>query len=146
MKRQEKYPDTEYFKFYNANEKNKIGGDCVIRAVALACSQTWEQTVRELTEMGIKKGLVLNDKNLYPKYLESKGFTQMSEPRDIYDNTKLSVVRFIKSKLNTRTDKVIVVANVGSHHVVCIKDNKVHDIWNSSLQTMHKYWIKKVVE
>jgi len=142
MKREEKYPSTDYFTYYNANDKSKIGGDCVVRAVALACSQSWEQTVREMTEMGIKKGLLLNDKKLYPKYLESKGFIQMPEPRDA-ENLKISVIKFIKSG---NIKGYVVVANVGSHHAVCIKNGKVHDIWNSSFQTMHKYWVRKEIK
>ena len=38
MKRQDKYQDTDYFKFYNANPKNRLAGDCVIRAIATAPS------------------------------------------------------------------------------------------------------------
>ena len=142
MKREEKYPETPYFTYYNANTKNKLGGDCVVRAIATALNQSWETTVRELTELGIKKGLVLNDRKLYPKYLELKGFTQQAEPRERYDNTKMSVKRFIHLNDEYLQDCVI-VANVGSHHVACIKDMRVHDTWDSSKETIHKYWIRK---
>ena len=37
----------------------------------------------------------------------------------------------------------VIVANVGSHHVTCIKDGKVQDIWDCSRNTMHKYWYKR---
>ena len=53
-----KYPSTSTFRFYNANPKNRIGGDCVIRAICTALNQSWEQTVREMTELGIKEGRV----------------------------------------------------------------------------------------
>lgn len=141
MKREEKYPDTPYFTYYNANSKNKLGGDCVVRAIATALNQSWETTVREMTEMGIKKGLVLDDKKLYPKYLESKGFSESGEPRD-YDSKKITVKEFIK-RYCANLDNYVIVANVGSHHIVCIKNMKVHDTWDSSSQTIHKYWIRK---
>ena len=54
MTRQQKYPDTNTFHFYNANPKNKYTGDCVIRAISTALEQSWEQTIKELTELGIK--------------------------------------------------------------------------------------------
>lgn len=137
--RESRLKNTEFYEFTNVNPHNRIGGDCVIRAIALACGQSWEQTVRELTEMGIKKGYICNDQKLYPAYLISKGFREMPEPRDV-NNRKLTV----KEWLIQREGFVVkpIVANVGSHHVAAIVDNKVRDIWNSSTQTMHKYWVK----
>lgn len=136
MRRQDKYPNNDYFVFYNANPKNKVGGDCVIRAICTSLGQSWEDTVREMTEMGIKLGYVLNDKHVYEKYLESKGFIKHSEPRD-ENNCKITVKTAIK-KINLNN----AVANVGSHHVVAIVNGKVNDIWDSSKQTIHTYWKK----
>lgn len=59
MTRQQKYPDTNTFHFYNANPKNKYTGDCVIRAISTALEQSWEQTIKELTELGIKVWICL---------------------------------------------------------------------------------------
>ena len=36
MRRQDKYPDTEVFHYFNANPKNRITTDCVVRAICLA--------------------------------------------------------------------------------------------------------------
>ena len=131
--------NTEFYEYENVNPKGKFGGDCVIRAIANALDQSWETTVRELTELGIKKGFLCNDKHLYPQYLESKGFKQMKEPRDV-NNRKLTVKEFIKQRegFPMRT----IVANVGSQHVTCIKDSRVRDIWNCSVKIMHAYWVK----
>ena len=129
--------NTEFYEYENVNPKGKFGGDCVIRAIANALDQSWEVTVRELTELGIKKGFLCNDKHLYPQYLESKGFRQMKEPRDV-NNRKLTVKEWLKMMGPVKT----IVANVGSHHVTCIKDSRVRDIWNSSGETMHAYWVK----
>lgn len=136
MRRQDKYPNNDYFVFYNANPKNKFGDDCVIRAISTVLGQSWETTIREMTELGIKLGYVLNDKHVYEKYLELKGYVKHSEPRDS-DNCKMSVREVIKRyRINNA------VANVGSHHVVAIVNNKVNDIWDSSKKTMHVYWKK----
>ena len=143
MKKELRMVNTEYYTYYNANPKNKYGGDCVIRAIALATGQSWEQTVRELTELGIKKGLVCNDKKLFPKYLESKGFIQANEPRDCC-NRKMTVKEWMKEEqIYPGNHKSVIVANAGSHHLICIIDGTVHDTWDSSKQTMHKYWWKK---
>lgn len=137
--------DTDYYKYVNVNPKNKFGGDCVIRAIALATGQSWEQTVREMTELGIKMGYVLNDPHVYSKYLLQKGFILCKEPRDVC-NRKMTVKEWIdEEQLYEGNQRGVFVANVGSHHVTTIIDGKVHDIWNCSNRTMHKYWWKKQV-
>ena len=36
MRRQQKYPDTKTFHFYNANPYKRITGDCITRAITTA--------------------------------------------------------------------------------------------------------------
>ena len=140
MKKSLRIIDTMWYRYVNVNPKGKHGADCVIRAIALACDQSWEQTVRELTELGIKKGLLLNDRKLYPSYLKMKGFRQMSEPRK-RDNAKMSVQEWLEYD-GSEWNMFKIVANVGSHHVTAIVGNRVNDIWNCSSNTMHKWWVK----
>ena len=92
-----------------------------------------------MTELGIKKSLLLNDVDLYPIYLESKGFIAMKEPRDCC-NRKLTVKEWLIQREGFPIKPI--VANVGTHHVTAIKDGKVRDVWDSSKVTMHKYWVK----
>lgn len=143
MKKSERMIDNDYYKYINVNPKNKIGGDCVVRAIANATNQSWVQTIRELTELGIKLGFVPIDKRVYEKYLLSKGFKQENEPRDV-NNRKISVREFMRNEqIYEGNQKTIIVMNVGSHHVSCIKNGKVNDIWDCSRDTMHKYWWRK---
>ena len=60
-KRKQKYPDTDYFHFHNANPKGKMTTDCVVRAITVALDQPWEQTIREMVEMSIKTGYMLDE-------------------------------------------------------------------------------------
>lgn len=136
MKRQEKYQDTQYFKFFNANPKNKITDDCVIRAISVGTGIPYEETLRNLFEVQLKTGYMINDDKCYSKYLEKLGYVKMNEPRK-HDNTKMSVIEFIQYRRHKNC-----IAHVGSHHIVAIKDGQVYDIWNSSHQTMHVYWVK----
>lgn len=133
-----KMPSSNWYPF-NANPKQKKCGDCVIRAISVALDMTWEDTIRDMTEFGIKKGYIINDQKLYPLYLKEKGFIEMKEPRSS-SNLKMSVNETIRKGYFKESD--VVVANVGSHHVVCIKNKMVLDTWDSTNQTMHKYWIK----
>lgn len=143
MKKQQRMIGNDYYEYVNVNPKSKIGGDCVIRAIALATGQSWEQTVREMTELGIKMGFVLNDHHVYEKYLLLKGFIQAKEPRDVC-NRKMTVREFIDEEQIYEGQTSVIVMNVGSHHVSCIKDGKVQDIWDCSKNTMHKYWWRKI--
>ena len=138
MKREDKYPETRTFRYYNANPKNRIGGDCVVRAIALAMNQSWEQTVRELTEVGLKHGYVLNDSACYSKYLEMKGWVKRKQPRKP-DNTKYTGKEFcIKYAYINQT----YIAHIGGNHVVAIVGKKVHDIWDSTDGCIGNYWTK----
>ena len=59
----------------------------------------------------------------------------MKQPRKS-DNTKYIGKEFCKMFKGT------CVANIGGHHIVCIKDGKVHDIWDSTDGCIGNYWIK----
>lgn len=138
MNKEQRMKNTQFYEFTNLNPKEKFVGDCVVRAIALACNQTWEQTVRDMTEFGIKKGLLLNDQELFPLYLKSKGFTQEKEPRDD-DNCKISIKQWLMKGCNRYR---VYIVKAGSHHINCVIDKKVRDTWDSSEQTMHRYWRK----
>ncbi len=139
MNKKQRMIDTETYRFANVNPKQKFVGDCVVRAIALATNTSWEETVINLTEYGIKKGLIVNDKTLYPSYLESVGFLKHPEPK-MYDNTKY----LAKDYLSKFRNDEIIVANLGGHHVACIFDGKVIDVWNSSGQKLHVYYSRKI--
>jgi len=138
MKREDKYPDTKYFHYYNANPHNRKTGDCVIRAISVGTGESWEDTARGLFELGVKHGYTQICDWTIAKYLESKGFIKMKEPRD-FNNRKMSFIDFIEANSDNNLNAV---ANLGSHHIAVIKDNKVWDIWNSSYCTLHNYWVK----
>ena len=137
MKRQDKYVETETFRFYNANPKGRLGDDCVIRAISTFLGMTWEQCYRELAEVGIKHGFVLNDPKAYVKYLELKGYKKQSQPRK-EDNTKYTGSEFCQEL--TLKNKVYLVSM--AHHLSVIVEGKIHDTWDCSGKTIGNYWVK----
>lgn len=143
MTRQQKYPDTRVFHYYNANPKNKITGDCAFRAIATALEQTWEQTVREMCEMSCKTGYAINDKKGVEHYLKSKGWKKHAQPRK-EDNTKYTGAEFCREAQEytfNYPDRII--ANIGGHHMVAIIYGKVWDIWDSTDRSIGNYWTKE---
>ena len=134
--REQKYPNTKTFTFYNANPKGRYTGDCVFRAICTALEQTWEQTVMEMAELSCKNGYALNDTKGIAKYMEYKGWKKMNQPRK-HDNTKYTGKEFCKIFKGT------CVANIGGGHTVCIKNGKVHDTWDSTDGSIGNYWVKE---
>ena len=139
MKRQDKYPETSTFYYYNANPKNRITGDCTFRAICTALEQSWEQTVMEMAELSCKTGYAINDKKGIERYLKEKGWTKHSQPRKA-DNTKYTGEEFCK-KIAKKNVKY--VANIGGHHIVAIVGKKVYDIWDSTDGAIGNYWTKE---
>lgn len=138
MTRQEKYPDTNTFHWYNANPKNKYTGDCVIRAISVALELPWEQVYRDLVEIGIKYGYMMNDPKTYSKYLDSKGWVKQKPPRK-FDGTKYTGVEFCKE---FATPFQNIIAHIGGHHIVAIVNSKVYDTWDSTDGCIGNYWVQ----
>lgn len=136
MNRKEKYPDTSTFHFHNENPKGRITGDCTFRAIARATGKSWVEVVREMAEISIKTGYAVNDKKGIEKYMESIGWVKMPQPRKA-DGTKCTGAEFAK-EIPYRN----VVCMIGGHHVTCIIDGKVNDIWDCTNKCIGNYWIK----
>lgn len=131
--RQKKYPNTDTFEYYNTNPKGKLTTDCVARAISTALEQTWEYTVIDLAQFAIETGYDTHDPKGYGKYLESKGWTKQKQPRKA-NNNKYTGKEFCKIFKGT------CVANIGGGHVVCVRDGKVFDTWDSTEYTIGNYW------
>ena len=127
--------ETPTFHYYNANPKGRKVGDCVVRAISTALGQTWERTMQEMTDLGIKDGRPYNEPKNIEKYLAARGWTKQKEPRT-YANKKMPMCDF----LNNAGSKGVIIASVGSHHLTLIVNGVNWDIWNCTRQTMHTYY------
>lgn len=150
MKRQTKYSDTTTFHFYNANPKNRITGDCCFRAMATALEQDYNQTVMEMAELMCKTGYALNDSKGEDRYLATKGWIKHPQPKKP-DGTKYTGKEFCKELPYLAHIHGNIIAHVGGHHIICIKEvkcddgvyrYKVHDIWDSTDKCVGNYWTK----
>lgn len=142
MKREDKYPNTSTFTFYNANPKNKYTTDCIIRAISTATGIPYNDVVMDLAKLHCKTGIM----EPYDKYLASLGWIKHAQPRK-YDNTKYTgkeFCEFIQRHDNDNPTYPLnkVIAHIGGHHIVAIIDGKVHDIWNSTDGCIGNYWTK----
>lgn len=148
-KRMRQYPDTEYFKYFNANPKGRITTDCVIRAISKGLGITWEAAFDKLTAIARKEGYTITERHCFDKLLKKEGWIRMKQPKHD-DGTKVSCKELIDYYSGFLSD-VRIIASVGAHHINCIVDAnentigdreyKVHDIWNSSNEKVGVYYI-----
>lgn len=141
MTRQEKYPETSTFHYYNANPKNKITTDCVIRALCVGMTKTYEEVYRGLMETSLRTGYHLDDVKCFEKYLQENGWIKNKQPRKV-DNTKYTGKEFCQKLNETAKRYANYIANIGGHHIVAIVDGKVNDIWDSTDGCIGNYWTK----
>ena len=126
------------FKNYNVNPKGKRVGDCTIRAIAYASSQSWEKVHEDLFKIAMKEKCVVNEKRCEEKYLDQLGFIKMKQPRK-RDNTKYLVRELDKLIDTNRYDVIVSVAN----HLTCVDGNNIIDIWDCGYKSVGNYWFRK---
>ena len=149
-KRRLKYPDTQVFHYHNANPKNKITTDCVIRALTVGLDTTYEQVLMETAKMQCVTGIDCRETSGIDKYLKSKGWIKLPQPKKP-DGTLYTGEEFCLKlqhpiyceELNFPECKWRrLIANIGGHHTVAIVEAQVWDIWDSSYGKIHSVWVE----
>lgn len=152
-KRKIKYPDTDTFHYFNANPKNKITTDCVIRALSAGMQKPYNEIVMDLAKLQCETGIDPSNNKMIDKYLTSHGWTRCKQPRKV-NGKKYTGEEFCRKlshpiyneELTTLPDYYDcnhIIANIGGHHVVAIINQKVNDIWNSTQGSIGIVWVKK---
>jgi hypothetical protein len=152
-KRKAKYPDTPYFHYYNANPKNKVTTDCVIRAICTVLEKPYNEVLMEMAELQCKTGLDMSEKKCIDKYMKSKGWVRVKQPKQD-DGSKYTGRDFCRTLMHpiyceelgfeVSFDINRVLAHIGGHHIVAIMSGQVWDIWNSTGGTIGQVWVKPV--
>ena len=70
------------YKYYNPNPLGKKIGDCVIRAISIILSKSWEETYMDIAMMGLKMCDMPSSNSVWGSYLQNLGFK-----RKAIDNT-----------------------------------------------------------
>jgi len=128
MRRQDKYPDTDYFHYENVNPKNRITGDCVYRAIAKAMGWTWGRTVKTLAEWALETGYCPNSTENFDRFLQAHGFKKHPQPRHA-DRTKYTLREFMDEY-----DDGTYIVNMPNHTTVVVDGQNI-DIWDCSKST-----------
>ena len=155
MRRQDKYPDTDTFHYYNANPKNRITTDCCVRAISAATGTDYNRVVLAQAIIQMETGYDQACNKGVDVLMERSGWSKMPQPRK-KDGTKYTGKEFCEFQQKYLQDEYAhgkevddgivisprIVANIGGHHMVAIVDGKVWDIWNSTRGCIGNYWVK----
>lgn len=132
------------FAYYNPNPTESVDkkpgdpktwnkGDCVVRAFCGVLDLSWDEVYSDLCRLGQEYHEYPNSNVIIDKYAREKGMVKkrleskmtISEFAETHDG-----VYFIKLRT----------------HAVCVKDNKVHDSWNSGYRMMSSYYEKQAAQ
>lgn len=121
------------FEYYQPNDHEC--GDCGIRAVSKALDCSWEESLSRLykTAMQIKEPPGSCDN--ITEALKEYGFRWVPY-KAVRGVKRPTVANFAKE--NNENTYILRVA----HHLVCAKDGKYFDIWDSGKESLYGYWEK----
>ena len=68
------------FEYLNLNPSQKIVGDCVVRAIALATGDNWDKTYIGLSILGFLHKDVFTSNSVWGAYLMQNGFERYAIP------------------------------------------------------------------
>jgi len=130
----------------NVNPKNRLVGDCVIRAIAKAEDKPWLEVFDTLTEIARATFNVPSDKKVYKQYL--KKYDKIDVFKYV-DGGKVSVVNGVK-KIETKIKKRYTVDDVCkmkgtyiisiAHHLTVASNGKLYDTWDCGNRCTYIIW------
>jgi hypothetical protein len=123
------------FKKYNANPKEwKHEGDCVVRAIARATKESWEDVFEDLCNIGKKKCRMPNSPKVYEELLKRIGFIKYSMPKK-FDGKRYTIREWVEE--HPRFTGVISVAK----HLTYVEKGVLIDTWDCSRKSIGNYWV-----
>ena len=120
---------------YNANPTNSRVGDCVIRAVSTAISQSWEKTFVDLCLQGFMMCDLPSANSVWGAYLRDKGFTRGVIPTDC-------PACYTVEDFCVEHPKGTYVLGTGSHEIAVI-DGFYYESWDSGNETPIYFYKKR---
>ena len=121
--------------YTNPNPINRKIGDCVIRAVAISTSTSWEKAYMNLCQEGLEMADLPNSNAVWGSYLKKVGFRKGIVPDTCPDC--YTVADFAED--NPYGTYVLCTGS----HVVTIMDGNIYDAWDSSNEIPIFYYYKE---
>lgn len=124
------------YSYFNPNPYQRKGiGDCTVRAIAKATDSTWDSAYIDLASQGFFLKDMPSSNAVLNAYLHSRGFRR-------YAISNLCPDCFNFKDFADEHKKGIYILGTGTH-VACIKDGRIWDAWDSSMEIPLMYWKKE---
>ena len=123
------------YQFYNSNPCNKIVGDCVIRAIAVAFDIPWVNAYTELCLYGMEKCDIPSSNSLWGAFLKDNGFKLIPLP-----DTCPSCYT-VRQFAEEHPQGTYILAT-GNHAIPCISGTYI-DSWDSGDEIVAYYFEKR---
>ena len=119
----------------NPNPKKNLVGDCVVRAIALAIEQPWEQVYIDLCLQGLSLYDMPSSNNVWKTYLQKNGFKIGIIPNSCPEC-------YTVSEFATDNKDGVYILGTGDH-VITVKDGNYYDTWDSGEEVPTFYLYKE---
>ena len=120
--------------YHNKNPMNNRVGDCVIRALSTALNQEWEKTYAELCIQGLMFCDLPSSNAVWGAYLAHKGYKRYTIPN--------ACNCYTVEDFCTEHPQGTYILGTGTH-AVTIMNGIIHDVWDSSNETVIYYFAKE---
>lgn len=120
----------------NLNPDHLRVGDCVIRAIAKATEQAWEETYIGVAIKGLEMHDMPSANHVWGAYLKDKGFVR----KHVEDGNEQFYT--VEDFAHDHPQGTYVLAISG--HVVCVKDGVLYDSWDSREEIPIYYFEREV--
>lgn len=114
------------YKYLNKNPYNRDIEDCVIRCLSLAEGKTWQEMYRELSDLAIEEGRMLNSVEFVEEYLDERYKRQR--------HTAKTVGEFADEHPYGRY--IITMPS----HITCCINGVIYDTFNPEKRIMRCAW------
>lgn len=123
------------YQYCNLNPRGLRVGDCVVRAIAKATNESWENVYFGLTIQGYLMGDLLSSNAVWDKYLKTRGFKREMIPSDYPECYCIEDFAYDHSQ-------GVYIVGTGTH-ATAIADGVIYDIWDCSQERPMYFYHKE---
>ena len=120
---------------FNKNNKKKLVGDCVIRAIATLLNVDWDDVYLDITTKGFYMKDMPSSNEVWSSYLRDVGFERYVIPNSCPD------CYTVKDFCIDNPQGQFLLAT-GSH-VIAVIDGSYYDTWDSGDEVPIYYWQRR---